>query len=59
MLEDPKNGQLISWGHSSTAFIVHRPLVFSATLLPRYFRHKNYSSFLRQLNLYGFSKLRS
>lgn len=59
MLEDHANSHLISWADSSSAFVVHRPLLFSSTLLPRYFRHQKYSSFLRQLNLYSFSKLRS
>jgi HSF-type DNA-binding len=37
------------------AFRIHKPELFFAEIVPRYFRHSRLSSFKRQLNLYGFS----
>lgn len=46
------------WSENGDTFIVKDMEAF-ANLLPKFFKHKNFRSFVRQLNFYGFRKLRT
>ncbi|GLE00285.1 hypothetical protein PINS_up009012 [Pythium insidiosum] len=47
---------IASWSESGASFIIKQPREFAKIMLPRYFKHNNFSSFVRQLNFYGFRK---
>ncbi|XP_010556876.1 PREDICTED: heat stress transcription factor A-6b [Tarenaya hassleriana] len=57
IVEDSSTDQIVSWSRGNNSFIVWDPETFALTLLPRYFKHSNFSSFVRQLNTYGFRKV--
>ncbi|XP_010919270.1 heat stress transcription factor B-2b [Elaeis guineensis] len=57
LVDDPAIDDVISWNEDGTTFIVWRPAEFARDLLPKYFKHNNFSSFVRQLNTYGFRKM--
>lgn len=57
LVDDPVYDDLISWNDDGSTFIVWRPAEFARDLLPKYFKHNNFSSFVRQLNTYGFRKV--
>lgn len=59
IVEDPSTDSVISWSTARNSFVVWDSHQFSTTLLPRYFKHSNFSSFIRQLNTYGFRKIDS
>lgn len=44
------------WSDDGRAFLVKDQETFASSIIPRYFRHNNFSSFVRQLNFYGFKK---
>jgi len=49
----------IRWGAGGETIIVTDANKFAAKVLPRYFKHDNIRSFIRQLNIYGFQRCRS
>ncbi|ODQ66569.1 hypothetical protein NADFUDRAFT_50485 [Nadsonia fulvescens var. elongata DSM 6958] len=56
MLEDPNSNHLITWSSTYDSFVVTPGKEFSR-VLSQYFKHTNVSSFVRQLNMYGFHKV--
>ncbi|KZF22789.1 HSF-type DNA-binding domain protein [Xylona heveae TC161] len=56
MLEDQNISHLISWSTSGESFVMSPSNEFSK-VLAQYFKHTNISSFVRQLNMYGFHKV--
>jgi len=46
----------VSWSETGDSFIIWNPTEF-ANVLPKYFKHSNLTSFIRQLNTYGFHKV--
>ncbi|XP_065850300.1 heat stress transcription factor A-7a-like [Euphorbia lathyris] len=57
MVEDPETNSIVSWNENGNSFVVWDAYEFSKQLLPKYFKHSNFSSFIRQLNTYGFKKM--
>ncbi|PSS17255.1 Heat stress transcription factor B-4 like [Actinidia chinensis var. chinensis] len=57
LVDDPTTDHIVSWGEDDATFVVWRPPEFARDLLPNYFKHNNFSSFVRQLNTYGFRKI--
>jgi heat shock transcription factor len=55
-VDKDKNHDLIRWSNSGDSFIVLDEDEFAKTLIPELFKHNNYASFVRQLNMYGFHK---
>ncbi|XP_073337817.1 heat shock factor protein 1 isoform X2 [Pagrus major] len=57
LVEDPDTDPLICWSPSGTSFHVFDQGRFSKEVLPKFFKHNNMASFIRQLNMYGFRKV--
>ncbi|KAJ5223274.1 hypothetical protein N7468_007816 [Penicillium chermesinum] len=50
-LDESKNTDLIRWSDDGNSFIVLDEDEFARTLIPELFKHNNYASFVRQLNI--------
>ncbi|KAH7874048.1 HSF-type DNA-binding-domain-containing protein [Lentinula edodes] len=57
MINDPKSAHFIAWTEHGTSFVVSNVGEFSRSILGSHFKHNNFSSFVRQLNMYGFHKI--
>jgi hypothetical protein len=47
----------INWSSDGLSFSVTSQTDFCEKVLPKYFKHNNFTSFIRQLNMYGFHKI--
>ncbi|XP_038271175.2 heat shock factor protein 3-like isoform X2 [Dermochelys coriacea] len=57
LVEDPGSDDVIAWGRDGQSFCILNEQKFAKELLPKYFKHNNICSFIRQLNMYGFRKV--
>ena len=56
ILENNEYKDIIEWSNDGKYFIVKNLHDFTENILPKYYKHNNYSSFIRQLNMYDFHK---
>lgn len=61
IIHNPENNELISWNKEGTQFTIFNPNEFSEKILGNsdMISSSNYSSFIRQLNMYGFHKVKT
>lgn len=58
-LEDNQFPEIVDWNFEGTSIVIKNPVEFAQKVLNQYFKHKNLTSFVRQLNMYGFHKQRT
>ena len=52
IVDDSDTDDIISWTDGGKHFTIHEMNDFASDILPKYFKHNNFSSFVRQLNSY-------
>ncbi|XP_050422059.1 heat shock factor protein isoform X2 [Adelges cooleyi] len=55
LVNSPDTDHVIKWSKEGDSFIINNQVEF-CDVLPRYFKHNNFMSFVRQLHIYGFNK---
>ncbi|CCH61547.1 hypothetical protein TBLA_0E04980 [Henningerozyma blattae CBS 6284] len=58
ILEDEKYQNIIKWTEKGDRFVVIDAGLFTSDILPIHFNHSNFASFVRQLNKFGFHKIK-
>ncbi|KAM9355796.1 heat shock factor protein 2 [Pholidichthys leucotaenia] len=57
LVEDVDTNEFICWSQEGNSFLVLDEQRFAKEILPKFFKHNNMASFIRQLNMYGFRKV--
>jgi hypothetical protein len=59
ILKDKNYSKYIYWSKDGKSFIIANSNDFTKHVLPKFFSHQKFSSFVRQLNLYNFHKVKT
>ena len=57
MVTAPETDPWVHWSDNGTSFIIPNSQALAQQILGRHFKHNNFPSFVRQLNMYGFHKV--
>ncbi|KAM3129601.1 hypothetical protein pb186bvf_018282 [Paramecium bursaria] len=57
ILDSSSYGSIIEWINDGSGFIIYDQKQFCDIVLPQFFKHTNYQSFLRSINNYGFKRV--
>uniref|UniRef100_A0A673V535 HSF-type DNA-binding domain-containing protein n=1 Tax=Suricata suricatta TaxID=37032 RepID=A0A673V535_SURSU len=57
LVEETHTNEFITWSQNGQSFLGLDEQRFAKEILPKYFKHNNRASFVRQLNMHGFCKV--
>ena len=56
-MQNPEYEDIVGWNAEGDAFIIKNVGRLTTEVFPQHFKHNNFLSFVRQLNMYGFHKI--